>query len=187
MNNETENSPKSNDSTKKGKGAKDAPEKRNRILLPTILFLIILPLSIFVLSQERNKKTPEANQKTNQTQNVDSPVVLYYSDQCPHCKDLEKWIEENDIQDKTAFARKEVGKNQQNAGELIGRAGICNIPEDELGVPFLWDGNTKKCFMGNAEITAYFQGKISGSETSTASQSQTAQDNADVTNKTKEK
>lgn len=181
MNSETENLPELSNPTTKDKKAKDAPRKRNGVLLPTILFLIILPISIFVLLQEKNREFPETNQI------AESSVVLYYSDQCPHCKDLEKWIEENNIQNKTDFARKEVGKNQQNAEELIKRADVCKISEDEIGVPFLWDGDAQKCFMGNNEITAYFQGKISGSETSTASQSQTTQDNAGAINKTKEK
>lgn len=182
MNSETESSPKSNNPATKSKKGKSGLERWSKVLLPTILFLIIIPISILILSQEKGKKVVE----TGEDQNADYPVILYYSNKCPHCKDLEEWVGENDIQAKAAFSQKEVGENRQNAEDLMKRAAVCGISEDEIGVPFLWDGNARKCFMGYDKIIAYFQQRISAGKTSADLEDrQTAQNNASLENKNK--
>jgi hypothetical protein len=45
-----------------------------KLAIPTILFLIILPVSIFALSQEKNKKDPQPANQDN------AKIILYYSD-----------------------------------------------------------------------------------------------------------
>jgi glutaredoxin len=129
-----------------------------KLAIPTILFLIILPVSIFALSQEKNKKDTHPG---NQTQDNNAKIILYYSNQCPHCKNLEQWIEVNKIEDKIAFPKKEVHDDQNNANELLEKAAACQIPDDSIGVPFLWDGeNGDKCIMGDSDIISFLENKI---------------------------
>jgi glutaredoxin len=70
---------------------------------------------------------------------------------------VEKYIEENKIQDKISFTQKEVYYNQNNAKELEAKAKICGLPTDSIGVPFLWDG--EKCLIGDQDIINFFSAK----------------------------
>jgi glutaredoxin len=119
-----------------------------KILFPTVLFVSILVFSFFVLL-----KNQPINQKYNQSQ-----IILFYGIGCPLCEKVEEFIKENQIEKKIPFAKKEVYFNRQNARELQEKAKICKIPESELGVPFLWDG--EKCFLGYFEIIDFFKEKI---------------------------
>lgn len=129
-----------------------------KVLIPTILFLIMLPSSIFVLTNERSIKQKAAEARAA---NVDSKIVLYYSDICPHCKLVEKFLADNGVAEKISFAQKNVHNNVFNSDELTARATLCNIPSKDLGVPFLWDGeNGNKCIVGDEDIISYFKNLI---------------------------
>lgn len=120
---------------------------KNKVIIPTILFIVVLIFSFFVFSQERNK-----NQKA-------SEIILFYGQGCPHCAIVEEYIKENNIQDKISFVQKEVYYNQNNAKELEAKAKACGLPLNLIGVPFLWDG--KNCLVGDQDIINFFKEKIS--------------------------
>jgi len=84
-------------------------------------------------------------------------IVLYFGYSCPHCLIIEDFLKENNISKKISFSQKEVFKNKNNYQELSEKAKLCNIPENEIGVPFLWDG--EKCFVGDKDIIAFFKNK----------------------------
>jgi len=119
-----------------------------KILLPTILFAIVLVFSFLVLLK---------NQPINQ-QSEQSQIILFYGIGCPHCAKVEEFIKENQIEKTISFVKKEIYFNRQNAKELEEKAKICEIPENEVGVPFLWDG--EKCFLGDVDIINFFKEKI---------------------------
>jgi len=119
-----------------------------KILLPTILFAIVLVFSFLVLLK---------NQPINQ-QSEQSQIILFYGIGCPHCAKVEEFIKENQIEKTISFVKKEIYFNRQNAKELEEKAKICEIPENEVGVPFLWDG--EKCFLGEVDIINFFKEKI---------------------------
>jgi len=119
-----------------------------KILLPTILFAIVLVFSFLVLLK---------NQPINQ-QSEQSQIILFYGIGCPHCAKVEEFIKENQIEKTIPFVKKEIYFNRQNAKELEEKAKICEIPENEVGVPFLWDG--EKCFLGDVDIINFFKEKI---------------------------
>ena len=119
-----------------------------KILLPTILFASVLVFSFLVLLK---------NQPINQ-QSEQSQIILFYGIGCPHCAKVEEFIKENQIEKTIPFVKKEIYFNRQNAKELEEKAKICEIPENEVGVPFLWDG--EKCFLGEVDIINFFKEKI---------------------------
>ena len=119
-----------------------------KIIIPTILFVICLVFSFLVLLK---------NQPINQ-QSEQSQIILFYGIGCPHCAKVEEFIKENQIEKKIPFVKKEIYFNRQNAKELEEKAKICEIPENEVGVPFLWDG--EKCFLGDVDIINFFKEKI---------------------------
>jgi len=131
---------------------------KNKILIPTILFIAVLLFSFFALSQEKDKSQPQANEPTSQENQQSSQIILFYGDGCPHCAIVEKYIEENNIKNKISFTQKEVYYNQNNAEELQTKAQICGLPANSIGVPFLWDGS--KCIIGDQPIIDFFKLKL---------------------------
>ncbi len=131
---------------------------KNKIIIPTILFIAVLIFSFFVLSQEKNKN--QTNETTATENQSVSQIILFYGDGCPHCAIVEEYIKENRIGDKISFVQKEVYYNQNNAKELEAKAKICGLPTDSIGVPFLWDG--EKCLIGDQDIINFFKQKTNG-------------------------
>ena len=42
---------------------------------------------------------------------------------------------------------------------MQGKADVCKIPKEELGVPLLFDGPNSKCYVGEIEIQDFFKSK----------------------------
>ena len=119
--------------------------------IPIILIGIILVLGvIFLFSKGKNNQTKE-----------NSGIILFYGTGCPHCAKVEEYLKENDVESKIKFENKEVYQNQGNLNLLIEKAKKCGIKENEVGVPFLWDGS--KCIIGDGDIINFFKQKISKS------------------------
>jgi glutaredoxin-related protein len=85
-------------------------------------------------------------------------IVLFYGQECPHCKIVEKYIEDNEITEKVTFAQAEVYHNKSNADFLAEKAGKCGFDEKLIGVPFLWEKD--KCYVGQEEVIQFFKDKI---------------------------
>ncbi len=129
-----------------------------RLLLPTVLFLIVLPFSILVLADERNF---QRQQKEAQQASVPAPIVLYYSDMCTHCMNVEEFLAANGVTDKISFAQKNVRGGGGNARELMDKATLCGMDTETLSVPFLWDGTDgNRCLVGDVDIIKFFQDKL---------------------------
>jgi glutaredoxin len=93
--------------------------------------------------------------KTKQTKSPES--ILFYSNYCPHCKNVEKYVNDNNIKSKVTFTELEVADNQDNAQVLLSKAKKCNLDTSNLGVPMYFDG--EKCLVGDEEIIKYFETK----------------------------
>lgn len=87
-------------------------------------------------------------------------IILFYGEGCPACQVVEDFIKENNIGEKVDFAQKEVYHNKNNAKELTEKAKICGLPTQEIGIPFLWDGENSKCLIGVQDIKNFFEQKI---------------------------
>lgn len=87
-----------------------------------------------------------------------SEDVLYFGAECPHCKDVEKFLEENGVRDKMSFSEKEVWHNKGNASEMEGRAKECGLDPEKMGVPFLWMHG--KCFVGYPDVVQAFRDEM---------------------------
>lgn len=89
---------------------------------------------------------------------TDAGLILYSSEDCPHCAKVEEFMAENKITEKLSIAQKEVSKNQQNAMELLGKAQQCGLPSNNVGVPFLW--NNGECLLGDQDIINFLKTKL---------------------------
>lgn len=89
---------------------------------------------------------------------ISSDIILYYGTTCPHCKIVEQFIQENNINSKLNITQKEVFENQTNANELIILGGNCKLPQNYIGaVPLLYDNN--KAFIGDKDIIEFIKAK----------------------------
>ena len=83
-------------------------------------------------------------------------MILFYSDSCPHCQNVEAYINENGISNKIKFSQKEVSRSQTNATLMERKANDCGLDTTQgLGVPFFFDG--KECLVGDESIINYFK------------------------------
>lgn len=135
---------------------------KNKIIIPTILFICVLFVSFFIFVKEKHKQTNENNNSEGniieQSSKSINNIILFYGDGCPHCKIVDQYIGENKIKNKLTFAEKEIYSSKENTNLLIEKATICKIPNNMIGVPFLWDGI--KCYMGDEDIINFFKLKI---------------------------
>ena len=131
---------------------------KNKILIPTILFIAVLIFSFFAFLQEKDKNQAQINTSASEESQQSSQIILFYGDGCPHCAIVEDYIKENNIKEKLSFEEKEVYYNQNNAKELEAKAKICGLPTGSIRVPFLWDGS--KCFIGDKDIIKFFKQKL---------------------------
>ena len=123
--------------------------KKNLLFILAILVITGgLAAGFFILTQ---KKGPTPTIDLNK-------IVLYYSDTCPHCLVVNKYLEENKVAEKMSFEHLEVGKNQDNAKLLMESAKACGVKSQEVGVPFLQAEG--KCLSGDKDIIEFFKNKI---------------------------
>lgn len=119
----------------------------NKNLLLIIAVVAIIGAGIFVLFYTSNQKN-----------NISMPegIILFYGEGCPHCKNVDDFMAENKIEDKVKFTRLEVWYNKNNQAMLGQVAQKCNISSNQVGVPFLYDGNGK-CYMGDVDTINFFK------------------------------
>lgn len=93
----------------------------------------------------------------SQNNSGDKESIFFYGVTCPHCKNVEKFLEENkDIEEKLKFEKLEIS-NKDNAKRLMEKAERCGLPTDSIGVPLFWNG--EKCIVGDADIISFFKSK----------------------------
>jgi glutaredoxin len=115
--------------------------KKNKTLI-IILAIIVVLGGLSVLGRFTNK----------------SEMILFFGDTCPHCKNVDKYLEDNGIRNKVKFQELEVYQNKANAELLTAIAKKCNLDTTGgVGVPFLYDGS--KCIQGDQPIIDFFKNK----------------------------
>lgn len=146
-----------------------------KIILPSIIFAILIIISVVLIIKDNKKEivsnTEIQNNQTEvektttddkkiESESIVSPkaqeeIILFYGDGCPHCAIVEEFITENGIDKKISFEQKEVYYNKQNSNQLVEKAQICGFDTDSIGVPFLWDGTG--CLVGDQDIVEFFK------------------------------
>jgi glutaredoxin len=129
-----------------------------KIIISTALFLLLSAGAIFILGSEKSPSPTEGNGNSVPPAPA-GQIVLYYGSTCPHCKDVENWLKDNDVQSKVSYQEKEVYEDKDNSKELVATAKVCGKDENSIGVPFLWTGSD--CLVGYDQIIEFFGQKIS--------------------------
>lgn len=113
---------------------------KSKLVFPTFLFVAILAVALIAFAY---KKPGE--------------IILYYSTECPHCKNVEDFIQQNQVQNKISFTQKEIS-DPANLKDLQSKAKQCNLQSDTVGIPFLWYNG--KCILGDTDIINFFKSKL---------------------------
>jgi len=82
-------------------------------------------------------------------------IILFYGEDCPHCKNVEDFIFQNNLKEKVIFKELEVWHNKDNQNILVQVVQKCNIKTNEVGVPFLYDG--ANCYIGDKDIINFLK------------------------------
>lgn len=127
------------------------PTTAQNVLLIVGVAVVALVLVWFIA------KSPNSDSEQN-TDNATSTLSLYYRDDCPHCKNVEKFLLDNKVEEKIKIEHKEIMQNIKNNNELMTRAANCGLALDSVGVPLLYDKGT--CYVGDQDIINYFQSRI---------------------------
>jgi glutaredoxin len=98
---------------------------------------------------------PASDIKATATSSGD--LILFYSQSCPHCQNVEQYMGDSKIQDKLKIEQKEIS-NKETANQLLEKVKACNLNIDSVGVPFLWSNG--QCLVGDEDIINFFKAKI---------------------------
>lgn len=127
------------------------------------LIIVFGIFGIFLIKNSKNK-VPESQNQPNQVvqgdqdAKNDDQMILFYGEKCPHCKVVEQYMDEKQIDSKLGVERKEVWSSKENQ-ELLGKkVEICKLDTNSIGVPFLWTGSG--CLMGDQPIIDFFNQKL---------------------------
>lgn len=131
-------------------------KQKQATILSVIIILGLLGAVVYGSKNKSNTKEETKQSVTTTITNSQTPT-FFYGNTCPHCADVEEWMETNKIEEKIVIAKKEVYENKQNALELESAAKVCNIPTDTIGVPFLFTEG--KCIVGTPDIISYLSEK----------------------------
>lgn len=116
-----------------------------------LLGIILLIGFLFAGAKKRDDKL---------LKNIEGKMVYFYSEKCPHCLNVERFFEENQIEEKIQFEKKKIDLNEENKKLLFLIAKRkCFLKDNEIGVPLFWD--TSQCILGDQPIINYFKEKLS--------------------------
>jgi hypothetical protein len=118
--------------------------------LTTIIIAIILAAAIFFIWYSIAAKVPA------QPVEIPDGIIFFYGEECKYCKKVEDFVAQNKIEDKVKFTSLEVWSNKDNQTILAEVLPMCGISANEVGVPFLYDGNGR-CYVGDVDIINYFK------------------------------
>lgn len=147
---------------------------KRKVFIPAFILIVVFlfaVVSILEKQKSENLKSsyPVVSNITASTENIigsstknaTSSIVeeiLFYGDGCPHCANVEKFIDENGILGKTSLIEKEVYNNKDNFNQFSEKAKLCGISSNSLVVPFLWTGS--ECILGDTPIIDYFKNQV---------------------------
>jgi|WetSurMetagenome_2_1015567.scaffolds.fasta_scaffold592766_1 hypothetical protein len=125
-----------------------------------IIGLIVAALAVLGVLEAKKMKTNKsvAGQNTQTGQNADSKTILFIGTGCSHCKIVEEYIQQNQIDSKLSIDQKEVFYNKDNQRLFEEKAKACKLDLNNLGVPLLWTGST--CLEGDQPIIDYLKQQI---------------------------
>lgn len=120
-------------------------------LVAIILFLFGTLFLVYLLTSRSPASTPS-------TVKLPPKAFIYFHGlTCPNCQELNEWIKQNKIDQKVKYQKLEVYYNKDNAALLEQAAAVCNLPANQIGVPFVYVRG--KCYIGLPQAKKILQEK----------------------------
>ncbi len=123
--------------------------KRFPLLVGLVLILIIIGGVLLFSNDSTNN--PGANPPT-----LPDSYEYYWGEGCPHCTNVEEFLNSWENRDKVQIDKKEVYKNQDSIDLFKSRVEYCKLPNNQIGVPFLFTPEGK-CVVGDTPIISLFE------------------------------
>lgn len=119
--------------------------KRKRWLIPLVIIGVVAVILIWgQVAAKLDASKPK--------------MIFFYGDTCPHCKNVEDYMAQNNIRARLSFQELEVYNNSKNAQLLAQTAQKCGLDTSQgIGVPLFYDGQT--CILGDQDIINYLKTK----------------------------
>jgi glutaredoxin len=115
----------------------------------SVIAIIILVLGGYFIFKFKNSSSGNSGVIAQDN----SSIIFFYGRECPHCQLVEKYIADNNLDQKVSFSKREVYHDTANANLMAEKAQVCGIKTDQLGVPFLWANG--KCYEGETDVENY--------------------------------
>jgi glutaredoxin len=118
------------------------------IITAAVIFSLLLIWVLFLKIYE-----PKTN--TENPLNTTDTMILFYGYTCSHCKAVEEYITENNLESKLnskdlKIIRKEIYKDVDNRLEFENIAKFCKLSDSQKGVPFLF--YNQECYIGDTDV-----------------------------------
>ncbi len=120
--------------------------------------------NIATVTPQATENTPTGTDPYKDAPVYDNPdLVFFWGNGCPHCENVEKWLNENNQDKKIKVNYKEVYYNKDNQTALYNTAKqYCPeiIENGGIGVPTGFDPVEKKCIQGDTPIIDFLSSKL---------------------------
>jgi Prokaryotic membrane lipoprotein lipid attachment site len=80
--------------------------------------------------------------------NPDAKFLYFYGATCPHCQELNAYMDKNDLYSQIALEKREVYYNTENNAMFLAKAKELGISESEIAVPFVLNLETNTYTIG---------------------------------------
>ncbi|OGZ66709.1 MAG: hypothetical protein A3C50_02380 [Candidatus Staskawiczbacteria bacterium RIFCSPHIGHO2_02_FULL_43_16] len=87
-------------------------------------------------------------------------MVLFFHNECLYCAKVDDYLRDSNAAEKLQYIRLNVLESDYNRNELQDKAQTCGLDVESIGVPFLWDGQSKQCIIGYIDIINFFNQKL---------------------------
>ena len=92
--------------------------------------------------------------------NPDADYIYFYWKTCPHCINVKKHFDANDIMNKYKIEKREVWTSKLNSEFFTKIVENLWLPSEEVGVPFLYKKSDKSYLIWDAKIIELFDGNV---------------------------
>ncbi len=120
-------------------------------LLTTLLVVILLFYSNSTITRALSFFWPEEHV---------GKMILFYGDGCDQCVTVNDFVKKNKVEDTISFVQLEVFNSDHNADILRSKAKKCGLNIQQIGVPFIFDDQSRTCVIGSVDIINFFKTKL---------------------------
>lgn len=119
-----------------------------------LIFIILIIGAYFLFKKTKTTTLPPP---------VSNPdIVVYWGDGCPHCENVKKYVNDNNVASKIKIDYREVWNDPKNKEQML--SDVKNCPEinvsQGIGVPLAFTPRDKKCLGGDVPIIDWLKSKM---------------------------